>query len=142
MRKQSIETSWTPFVTWMRMTSIACTMNFQIGLPKQTNIASQPWWRVYSNFETISWATKDIMNIATGAILENDEEEFLMNWISLGKAARNKFYESHLTEKDIRLLETIPKTRKSPNKNIEKKEHDWLKKHLNFWLCALARFRS
>ena len=72
------------------------------------------------------------MNIATGAILENDEEEFLMNCISLGKAARNKFYESHLTEKDIRLLETIAKTRKSPNKNIEKKEYDWLKKHLNF----------
>ena len=80
------------------------------------------------------------MNIASGVILENDEEEFLMNCISLGKAARNKFYESRLTEKDIRLLETIPKTRKSTKKNVEKKEHDWLKKHLNFDYARLRDF--
>ena len=30
-----------------------------------------------------------IINISTGAILEKDEEDFLMNCISLGKAARN-----------------------------------------------------
>ena len=34
------------------------------------------------------------MNIVTNAILEKDEEDFLMNYISLGKAARNEFYES------------------------------------------------
>ena len=34
------------------------------------------------------------MNIVTDAILEKDEEDFLMNYISLGKAARNEFYES------------------------------------------------
>ena len=32
---------------------------------------------------------KGIMNIATGAILKKDEEDFLMNCISLRKAARN-----------------------------------------------------
>ena len=37
---------------------------------------------------------KGIMNITTGAILEKDEEDFLMNCNSLGKAARYEFYES------------------------------------------------
>ena len=54
---------------------------------------------------------KGIMNI-----LEKDEEDFLMNYISLGKAARNEFYELCLTEKNIKMLETIPKTRKRPRK--------------------------
>ena len=44
-----------------------------------------------------------------------------MNCISLGEAARNEFYESRLTEKNIQLLETIPKTRKSTKKKTEKK---------------------
>ena len=64
---------------------------------------------------------KGIMNIATCAILEKDEEDFLMNCISLGKAPRNGFYESPLTEKNTQLLETIPKTRKSTKKKSEKK---------------------
>ena len=33
------------------------------------------------------------MNIVTDAILEKDEEDFLMNYISLRKAARKEFYE-------------------------------------------------
>ena len=41
---------------WMRMTSIACTMNFQTGLPKQINITSQPSWRIWEPFQ--SWATE------------------------------------------------------------------------------------
>ena len=73
---------------------------------------------------------KGIMNIATGAILEKDEEDFLMNCISLGKAARNEFYESRLTEKNIQLLETIPKTKKKS----EKKEYDLAKETLNFYV--------
>ena len=44
-----------------------------------------------------------------------------MNWISLGKAAKNEFYESRLKEKNIQLLETIPKTKKSTKKKSEKK---------------------
>ena len=32
--------------------------------------------------------TEGIMNISTGAILAKDEEEFLMNWISLGKGCK------------------------------------------------------
>ena len=64
---------------------------------------------------------KGIMNIATGAILEKDKEDFLMNYISLGKAARNEFYVSRLTEKNIHLLETISKTKKSIKKKSEKK---------------------
>ena len=67
------------------------------------------------------------MNIVTGEILEKDEEDFLMNCISLGKAARNEFYESRLSEKNIQLLETIPKTKKSIKKKSEKKEYDLAK---------------
>ena len=53
-----------------------------------------------------------------------------MNCISLGKAARNEFYESRLTEKNIQLLETIPKTKKKS----EKKEYDLAKETLNFYV--------
>ena len=35
---------------------------------------------------------KGIINIATGAILEKDKENFLMNCNSIGNAARNEFY--------------------------------------------------
>ena len=62
---------------------------------------------------------KSIMNIATGAILKKDEEDFLMNCIYLGKAAGNEFYESLLTEKNMQLLETIPKTKKGIKKKSE-----------------------
>ena len=68
---------------------------------------------------------KDVMNIATGAILEKDEEDFLMNSISLGKATRNEFYESRLTEKNIKL-------RKASRKRVRKKNMIWLKKQLIF----------
>ena len=68
---------------------------------------------------------KGVMNIATGAILEKDEEDFLMNSISLGKAARNEFYESRLTEKNIKL-------RKASRKRVRKKNMIWLKKQLIF----------
>ena len=63
---------------------------------------------------------KGIMNTTNGAILEKDGEDFLMKYISLGKVA-DEFYESYLTEKNIQLLETIPKTRKSTKKMSEKK---------------------
>ena len=72
---------------------------------------------------------KGIMNIATGAILEKDEEDFLMNCNSLGKAARNKFYVSRLKEKNIKLLKTIPKTKKAPRKR-KRKKMIWLKKQM------------
>ena len=74
---------------------------------------------------------KSIMNITNGAILEKDGEDFLMNYISLGKAA-DEFYESCLTEKNIELLETIPKTRKSTKKMSEKKEYDFTKEAVKF----------
>ena len=70
---------------------------------------------------------KGIMNIATGVILEKAEEDFLLNCISLGKAARNECYESRLTEKNLQLLETIPKTKKIIKKKSEKKEYDLAK---------------
>ena len=72
------------------------------------------------------------MNIATGAILEKDEEDFLMNCISFGKAARNEFYESHLTEQNIQLLETVSKTRESTKKKNEQKEYDLAKETVKF----------
>ena len=61
--------------------------------------------------------------ITNGTILEKDEEDCLMNCISLGKAA-DEFYESCLKEKNIQLLETIPKTRKSTKKMNERKEYE------------------
>ena len=74
---------------------------------------------------------KGIMNTTNGAILEKDGEDFLMKYISLGKAA-DEFYESCLTEKNIQLLETIPKTRKSTKKMSEKKEYDFAKETVKF----------
>ena len=65
---------------------------------------------------------KGVMNITIGAIVEKDEEHFPMNCISLGKAARNEFYESRLPEKNIQLLETIRKTKKMTRKKSEEKE--------------------
>ena len=53
-----------------------------------------------------------------------------MNYNSLGKAARNEFYESRLKEKNIQLLETIPKLRKAPRK----RNKIWLKKQLDFYV--------
>ena len=79
---------------------------------------------------------KGIMDIATGAILEKDEEDFLMNWISLEKAARNEFCESRLPEKNIQFLETIRKTKKITKKKIEKKEYDLAKETVKF-LCHI-----
>ena len=75
---------------------------------------------------------KGIMNITIGAIVENDEEDFPMNCISLGKAARNEFYESRLPEKNIQLLETIRKTRKITKKQCEEKEYDFAKETVKF----------
>ena len=39
------------------------------------------------------------MNIVNGAILEKDEEDFLMNCNSLVKSARNEFCEPRLKKK-------------------------------------------
>ena len=64
---------------------------------------------------------KRIMNIATGAVLEKDEEDLLMNCSSLRKAARNELYESYLKEKNIQLLEAIAKTKKRTKTKREKR---------------------
>ena len=73
---------------------------------------------------------KGIMDIATGAIVEKDEEDFLTNCSSLGKAARNEFYDSCLKEKNIPLLETVPKTKKSTKEKVRKKNMIGLKKQI------------
>ena len=80
---------------------------------------------------------KGIMNNATGAILEKDEEDFLMNSNSLGKAGRNEFYESRLKEPNMPLLDTIPKAKKSIKKMGEKKNIIWLKKQLDFYVILI-----
>ena len=67
-----------------------------------------------------------------GAILEKEEEDFLMNSNSLGKAGRNEFYESRLKEPNMPLLETIPKAKKSIKKKGEKKEHDLAEETFRF----------
>ena len=66
--------------------------------------------------------SKGIMNIATGAILEKDEEDFQMTCISLGKAAKNEFWVSS----------DIPKTKKSIKKKSEKIEYDLAKETVKF----------
>ena len=75
---------------------------------------------------------KGIMNIPNGTILEKDEEDFLINYISSGKTTRNEFYESCLTEKNKQLLETISKTKKSTMKKSEKKVYDLTKQTAKF----------
>ena len=60
---------------------------------------------------------KGIINIATGATLDKEEQDFFLNCISLGKATRDEFYESRLKEKTLQLFDTIPKT-KHKNKKI------------------------
>ena len=86
---------------------------------------------------------KGIMNIPNGTILEKDEEDFLINYISPGKTTRNELYESCLTEKNKQLLETISKTKKSTMKMGEKKVYDLTKqtakflRHINY-----ARLRN
>ena len=53
--------------------------------------------------------------ITNGAILEKDEEDCLMNCISLGKAA-DEFYESCLKEKTYSCLKPSLKLGKAPRK--------------------------
>ena len=74
------------------MTSIAYTMtHFNIAaLMKNVLQCGNPF-----NLEQ----PKSIMNLAPAAILEKDEEDFLMNFDSSEKAA-NGFYESCLPEKN------------------------------------------
>ena len=47
---------------------------------------------------------KGIINIATGASLDKEEQDFFLNCISLGKAARDEFYESRLKEKNLAVI--------------------------------------
>ena len=77
--------------------------------------------------------SKGIINIATGAILEKDKEDFLMNCNSIGNAARNEFYKSHMKKKNMQLLETIPKTKQARRKKVTK-NMIWLKKRLDFYV--------
>ena len=77
---------------------------------------------------------KGIINIATGAILEKDKENFLMNCNSIGNAARNEFHKSRMKKKNMQLLETIPKTKQARRKKVRKKNIIWLKKQLDFYV--------
>ena len=66
------------------------------------------------------------------AILEKDEEDFLMNCYSLGKAAIDEFSESSLKTKNVQLLETIPKTKKNTKKKSIEKEYNFAKEKVRF----------
>ena len=72
------------------------------------------------------------MNIATGAILQKDTEEFLLNCDTLGRSARNEFYETRLKEKSKQLLDKIPKTRKTTKKTEAKVTTDLNKETIRF----------
>ena len=73
-----------------------------------------------------------LMNIATGAILQKDTEEFLLNCDTLGRSARNEFYETRLKEKSKQLLDKIPKTRKTTKKTEAKVTTDLNKETIRF----------
>ena len=120
----------------MRITVIGCTMNYSLQYEFSDHQIRQTWQKKQTNMagkHSVTILTKNLLQrgnpfnleqpkgiITNGAILEKDEEDCLMNCISLGKAA-DEFYESCLTEKSIQLLETIPKTRKSTKKMNERK---------------------
>ena len=68
---------------------------------------------------------QEIMNIATGAILEQEEKNFLLNFDTLGKDARKDFYRTRLQEKTKNLIgDTIPMTRKKTKKKENVKTYD------------------
>ena len=98
----------------------------QENITFRTHEGCTPTWATFQ-----SWATKGYNEYCHCRNFRKDEEDFLMNCISLVKAARNEFYESRLTETKIQLLEAIPKTKKSIRKTTEKKMI-WLKKKLSF----------
>ena len=131
----------------MTITVIGCTMNYSLHHEFSDHQSRQTWQTKQTNMagkHSVTTLTKNLLQrenpfnleqpkgiITNGAILEKDEEDCLMNCISLGKAA-DEFYESCLTEKSIQLLETIPKTRKSTKKMNERKEYDLAKKTVKF----------
>ena len=61
------------------------------------------------------------MNIVTGPILEKDEEDFLMNYISLRKTARKKFYEYVWQRKIYICWKPFLQLRKHQDKEWEKR---------------------
>ena len=73
-----------------------------------------------------------IRNIATGATLEKEEEDFLVECINLSRAARNEFYQSHLEEKALQLFDTIPKTKRKTKKKISQIKYDIAKETVKF----------
>ena len=75
---------------------------------------------------------KGISNIATGAKLDKEVQDFLLNCISLGKAARDEFYESRLKEKTLQLFDTIPKTMKKNKKITAQIKYDVNKETVKF----------
>ena len=72
------------------------------------------------------------MNIGTCAKLDSNEEEFLINCISLGVEAKNEFYKSRLEEKRLQLFDTIPKTKKKVKQSRSKVIYDVNKETVKF----------
>ena len=56
------------------------------------------------------------INITSGAAVEKEECEFLLNCMQLGEAARDDFYESRRSEKSVKLFDVIPKTKNQKKK--------------------------
>ena len=75
---------------------------------------------------------KDIINIATGTRVDEDETNFLLSRISLGETARDEFYESCLKEKSLKLFDTIPKTKKKSKKATTLTTYDVNKETVKF----------
>ena len=104
----------------MRITSIACTINFQIGLPKQTNIASQPWWSMYSNVGTLS-------------ILSNQGYSEYCQWCNFRKGRKRMNSMSYIWQsKTYSSWKPLVKLGKA--KRLSKNNMIWLKKQLNFYV--------
>ena len=75
---------------------------------------------------------RGVMNIATGAVLEEEDEKFYLNHATLAKSAREEFYRTRLRDKSKSLFDNIPKTRKPKQKVSSAKSYDLNKETVQF----------
>ena len=76
---------------------------------------------------------RGVMNIATGAVLTEEDEKFYLNHATLAKSAREEFYQTRLRDKSKSLFDNIPKTRKPTGKgNSAGKSYDLNKETVQF----------
>ena len=73
------------------------------------------------------------INITSGVAVEKEVCEFLLNFMQLGEAARDDFYESRLSEKSVKRFDVIPKTKKQKKKPTTLTTYDLKRETVNFF---------